>query len=281
MALINENYLNLPGSYLFAEIAKRINKFKTENPAADIIRLGIGDVTQPLVPAVITNLHAAVDEMSQQATFRGYGPDQGYDFLRNKIIEVDYASRGIQLEVDEVFVSDGAKNDVGNIQEIFGENNVVAITDPVYPVYLDSNIMAGRSGTAKNGRFEKIIYMPCNAANNFIPALPEEKVDMIYLCVPNNPTGTTLSKAELKKWVDYANENQAVILFDSAYEAYIQEPDIPHSIYEIAGAKEVVIEFRSFSKTAGFTGTRCAYTIVLKALVAYTVSGEPCHLNSL
>ncbi|EAX46922.1 aminotransferase, class I and II [Thermosinus carboxydivorans Nor1] len=281
MARINENYLKLPGSYLFAEIARRVSKFKTENPDADIIRLGIGDVTRPLAPAVIESLHKAVDEMGQAATFRGYGPEQCYEFLIEKIIEGDYASRGVKLDVDEVFVSDGSKSDVGNIQEIFGIDNVVAITDPVYPVYLDSNVMAGRTGEYKDGRFEKIVYLPCNAENNFVPALPKEKVDMIYLCVPNNPTGTTLSKAELKKWVDYARENDAIILFDSAYEAYIQEPDIPHSIYEIEGAKEVAIEFRSFSKTAGFTGTRCAYTVVPKTVMASTAAGEKYPLNKL
>lgn len=281
MARINENYLKLPGSYLFAEIARRVAKFKNENPEADIIRLGIGDVTRPLAPAVIESLHKAVDEMGQAATFRGYGPEQGYEFLIEKIIEGDYAPRGVKLDVEEVFVSDGSKSDVGNIQEIFGIDNIVAITDPVYPVYLDSNVMAGRTGEYKNGRFEKIVYLPCNAENNFVPALPKEKVDMIYLCVPNNPTGTTLSKAELKKWVDYARENDAIILFDSAYEAYIQEPDIPHSIYEIEGAKEVAIEFRSFSKTAGFTGTRCAYTVVPKTVMASTAAGEKYPLNKL
>ncbi|SDF67689.1 LL-diaminopimelate aminotransferase [Sporolituus thermophilus] len=281
MARINENYLKLPGSYLFAEIARRVAKFKNENPEADIIRLGIGDVTRPLAPAVIESLHKAVDEMGQAATFRGYGPEQGYEFLIEKIIEGDYAPRGVKLDVEEVFVSDGSKSDVGNIQEIFGIDNIVAITDPVYPVYLDSNVMAGRTGEYKNGRFEKIVYLPCNAENNFVPALPKEKVDMIYLCVPNNPTGTTLSKAELKKWVDYARENDAIIFFDSAYEAYIQEPDIPHSIYEIEGAKEVAIEFRSFSKTAGFTGTRCAYTVVPKTVMASTAAGEKYPLNKL
>lgn len=281
MASINENYLKLPGSYLFAEIARRVTAFKSENPSANIIRLGIGDVTQPLVPSVIKGLHTAIDEMAQPATFRGYGPEQGYDFLIQTIIDHDFAPRGVTLDIDEVFVSDGSKSDVGNIQEIFGLDNIVAITDPVYPVYLDSNVMAGRTGTLNNGRFEKIVYMPCNAENQFIPELPKEKVDMIYLCVPNNPTGTTLSKAELTKWVEFAKANDAIILFDAAYESYIQEPDIPHSIYEIDGAKEVAIEFRSFSKTAGFTGTRCAYTVVPKTVMGRTASGETHSLNKL
>jgi LL-diaminopimelate aminotransferase len=282
MAFINENYLKLQGSYLFSEIAKRVNRFKEENPDAKIIRLGIGDVTKPLVPAVIEGLHKAVDEMAKEDTFRGYGPEQGYSFLINKIIENDYLPRVIKLSEDEVFVSDGAKSDTGNIQEIFGLNNTIAVTDPVYPVYVDSNVMAGRTGVyTEDGHFEKITYLPCTAENNFIPEIPKNKVDMIYLCFPNNPTGMTLTKKELKKWVDYAKENKAVILYDSAYEAFIQEDDVPHSIYEIEGAKEVAIEFRSFSKTAGFTGTRCAYTVVPKELVAYTSSGESHQLNKL
>ncbi len=281
MALLNENYLKLPGSYLFAEIARRVAKFKSENPTADIIRLGIGDVTLPLPAASLEAMHKAVDEMGAPETFRGYGPEQGYDFLLKAIIENDYAPRGVKIEMDEVFVSDGSKSDVGNIQEIFGIDNVVAITDPVYPVYLDTNVMAGRTGEYHDGIFEKVVYLPCNAENNFIPALPTQKVDIIYLCVPNNPTGTTLSRSELKKWVDYAKKNGAVILFDSAYESYIQENDVPHSIYEIEGANEVAIEFRSFSKTAGFTGTRCAYTVVPKSVTAKTASGETHSLNKL
>lgn len=283
MALLNENYLKLPGSYLFAEIAKRVTNFKNENPAANIIRLGIGDVTRPLPPTVIQSLHEAVDEMSTAATFRGYGPEQGYTFLIEKIIATDYEPRGVQLDTDEVFVSDGSKSDVANIQEIFGLNNVVAITDPVYPVYLDTNVMAGRTGTldTASGRFSGVTYLPCNAENQFIPALPTEKVDLIYLCVPNNPTGTTLSKAELKKWVDYAKENGSIILYDAAYEAYIREDDIPHTIYEIEGAKDVAIEFRSFSKNAGFTGTRCAFTVVPKTVLAKTAAGETHSLNKL
>ncbi len=282
MAFINENYLKLPGSYLFSEIARRVNNFKNENPNAKIIRLGIGDVTRPLVPAVIDAMHKAVEEMAKEETFRGYGPEQGYRFLIDKIIENDYAPRGIKLDEDEVFVSDGAKSDTGNFQEIFGLDNKIAVTDPVYPVYVDSNVMAGRTGEyLEHGYFEKITYLPCTAENNFIPELPKEKVDIIYLCFPNNPTGMTLSKEELKKWVDYAKENRAIILFDSAYEAFIREKDVPHSIYEVEGADEVAIEFRSFSKTAGFTGTRCAYTVVPKKVVAYTKNGEAHQLNSL
>lgn len=281
MAIINENYLKLPGSYLFAEIARRVTNFRQDHPAANVIRLGIGDVTQPLPPAIISAMHAAVDEMADAATFRGYGPEQGYDFLINKIIETDYAARGITLEDDEVFVSDGSKSDVGNIQEIFGINNIVAITDPVYPVYLDTNVMAGRTGELKDGIFEKVTYLPCNAENQFTPALPDHKVDLIYLCSPNNPTGTTLSKAELKKWVDYARANDAVILYDAAYESYIREAHVPHSIYEIAGAKEVAIEFRSFSKNAGFTGTRCAFTVVPKTVMGKKANGEEFPLNKL
>ena len=282
MAFLNENYLKLPGSYLFAEIARRVNHFKEENPEADIIRLGIGDVTRPLPQASIEAMHKAVDEMASSDTFRGYGPEQGYAFLVEKIIAHDYASRGIQLGTDEVFVSDGSKSDVANIQEIFSSDCTVAITDPVYPVYLDTNVMAGRTGNLQeDGRFANVTYLPCNAENNFIPSFPKERVDMIYLCCPNNPTGTTLSKSELKKWVDYAKANKSIILFDSAYESYIREADIPHSIYEIEGAKEVAIEFRSFSKTAGFTGTRCAYTVVPKELMAYTKSGEAHSLNPL
>ncbi|HWR08839.1 LL-diaminopimelate aminotransferase [Sporomusa sp.] len=281
MAVINENYLKLPGSYLFAEIAKRVTKFKDDNPSANIIRLGIGDVTKPLPEAVIKGLHAAVDEMADAKTFRGYGPEQGYAFLIEKIIKTDYETLGVKLDVDEVFVSDGSKSDVGNIQEIFGVNNKVAITDPVYPVYLDTNVMAGRSGQIIGGKFAGVTYLTCNAENNFTPALPAEKVDIIYLCYPNNPTGTTLSEEELKKWVDYAKANGAIILYDAAYEAYIQEPGVPHSIYEIEGAKDVAIEFRTFSKNAGFTGTRCAFTVVPKSVMAFTADGSQYPLNKL
>lgn len=281
MAIINENYLKLPGSYLFAEIARRVTTFKNEHPTANVIRLGIGDVTKPLPSAIVKAMHDAVDEMAHAETFRGYGPEQGYSFLINKIIETDYAARGISLGDDEIFVSDGSKSDVGNIQEIFGINNIVAITDPVYPVYLDTNVMAGRTGELKDGMFEKVTYLPCNAENQFKPALPDHKVDLIYLCSPNNPTGTTLSKSELKKWVDYAKANDAIILYDAAYEAYIREEDVPHSIYEIEGAKEVAIEFRSFSKNAGFTGTRCAFTVVPKTVMGKKSNGEEYPLNKL
>jgi len=282
MAIINENYLKLQGNYLFAEIARRVNKYKEENPDANIIRLGIGDVTRPLAPAIIKAMHEAVDEMGKAETFRGYGPEQGYSFLISKIIDNDYKARGISLDEDEVFVSDGAKSDTGNIQEIFGLDNLIAVTDPVYPVYVDSNVMAGRTGVIdSSGRIGKITYLPCTAENSFVPELPKNRVDMIYLCFPNNPTGMTLSKEQLKKWVDYARENKSIILYDSAYEAFIKEDNVPHSIYEIEGAKEVAIEFRSFSKTAGFTGTRCAYTVVPKEVVAYTKNGEEHQLNKL
>ncbi|HOJ11196.1 MAG TPA: LL-diaminopimelate aminotransferase [Clostridiales bacterium] len=282
MVRVNENYLKLPGSYLFAEIGRRVARFKDEHPEADIIRLGIGDVTRPLPESVIKSLHEAVDEMAHEKTFKGYGPEQGYKFLIQKVIEYDYKPLGISLDEDEIFISDGSKCDTGNIQEIFGLDNIIAVTDPVYPVYIDTNVMAGRTGSlSETGKFEKVVYISCNAENNFIPELPKEKVDMIYLCYPNNPTGMTLPKSELKKWVDYARENKAVILYDGAYEAYIQEKGIPHSIYEIEGAKDVAIEFRSFSKNAGFTGTRCAYTVVPKTVMAYTEKGDAVPLNKL
>lgn len=282
MAHINENHLKLPGNYLFAEIAKRVNTYKSEHPNAKIIKLGIGDVTRPLPMASIEAMHRAVDEMAHEETFRGYPEYEGYDFLIKKIIESDYQKRGIKIDRDEVFVSDGAKSDTANIQELFGIDNIIAVTDPVYPVYVDSNVMAGRTGEyGPDGKWSRVVYMPCTAENNFTPDLPRTKVDMIYLCFPNNPTGTTLTKAELKKWVDYAKANKAVILYDSAYEAYIHEDDVPHSIYEVEGAREVAIEFRSFSKTAGFTGTRCAYAVIPKEVVAYTDSGEAHSLNRL
>ena len=282
MATINDNYLKLPGSYLFAEIARRVAAFKEANPEADIIRLGIGDVTQPLPPACIEAMHKAVDELANADTFRGYGPEQGYSFLTDAIIEHNYKARGIEIASDEIFISDGSKSDCGNIQEIFGTDNHVAITDPVYPVYLDTNVMAGRTGTLQeDGHFEGVTYLPCDASNDFAPALPKERVDMIYLCCPNNPTGTTLSRAELKKWVDYARENEAVILFDAAYAAYITEDDVPRSIYEIEGAKDVAIEFRSFSKTAGFTGTRCGYTIIPQTVKGHAADGTLVEFNKL
>lgn len=282
MAFINENYLKLPGSYLFSEIARRVDAYKTANPEANIIRLGIGDVTKPLPQAVITGLHAAVDEMADEKTFKGYGPEQGYDFLLEKIVAFDFKSRGVELATDEIFVSDGSKSDTANFQEIFSQNTKIAITDPVYPVYVDSNVMAGRSGTlGADGKWSEMVYMACTAENGFVPQLPTEKVDLIYLCFPNNPTGTTINKTELKKWVDYAKANQAIILYDAAYEAYIQEDDVAHSIYEIDGAKEVAIEFRSFSKNAGFTGTRCSYVVVPKEVMGYTQAGQPVEINKL
>lgn len=271
MSLINENFLELQDSYLFSTIAKKVAKFTKENPDKKLIKLGIGDVTKPIVPACLEAMHKAVDEIGTQEGFKGYGPEQGYEFLRNAIVENDYRARGVEIEPDEVFVSDGAKCDCGNIVDIFGKDNKVAITDPVYPVYLDTNIMSGR----------KVIYLPVTAENNFVPELPKEKVDMIYLCFPNNPTGTTLNKEELKKWVDYAKENQSIILYDAAYEAFITEEDIPHSIYEVEGAKEVAIEFKSYSKTAGFTGVRCAYVVIPKELKSYTKEGEEVSLNKL
>ncbi len=282
MASVNENFLKLSAGYLFPEIGRRVREYKTRNPKADVISMGIGDVTQPLPPACIEAMHAAVDQMSRPETFRGYGPEQGYDFLIDAILENDYKSRGVQLHKDEIFVSDGAKCDTANIQEVFGADNVVAVTDPVYPVYIDTNVMAGRTGPAgKNGQFEQVVYMPCTAENNFVPDLPKQHVDLIYLCYPNNPTGAVAAKEQLKKWVDYALQNKSVILFDAAYEAYITDAEIPHSIYEIEGAKDVAIEFRSFSKTAGFTGLRCAFTVVPKQLKAYAKSSRAVDVNPL
>jgi len=281
MAFVNENHLKLPGNYLFAEIGKRVNTFKDENPEAEVIRLGIGDVTRPLPMACIEAMHKAVDDMSKVETFKGYPEYEGYDFLINKIVEFDYKKRGISIGSDEVFVSDGAKSDTANIQELFGANSRIAVTDPVYPVYVDSNVMAGRTGEYVGGKWTNVTYLPCTSENGFIPEPPKEKVDLIYLCLPNNPTGTTLTKEQLKVWVDYALKNKAIILFDSAYEAFITQEDVPHSIYEIEGAKEVAIEFRSFSKTAGFTGTRCAYIVIPKELKAYTADGTEVGLNRL
>lgn len=282
MILINENYTKLPGSYLFSDIARKVTEFKQSNPSANVIRLGIGDVTKPLPHASIEALHKAVDEMASSETFRGYGPEQGYDFLVNTIATHDYQAYGLDIQSDEIFVSDGAKSDTGNIGDILGVDNVVAITDPVYPVYIDTNVMAGRAGDfGTNGKWSKLVYLPCTAENDFVPELPKTKVDIIYLCFPNNPTGTTLTKDQLAVWVDYAIKNKSLILFDSAYEAFITEDNVPHSIYEIEGAKQVAIEFRSFSKTAGFTGTRCAYTVVPKELMGYTQSGEAVSINKL
>jgi len=282
MALVNDNFLKLPGNYLFSDIAKKVNAFKVIHPEAKLIRLGIGDVTLPLVPAVIKALHSAVDEMAHEDTFRGYGPEQGYRFLIDTIIKNDFESRGIKLDADEVFVSDGAKSDTGNIGDILRHDNRVAVTDPVYPVYVDSNVMGVRAGDlGEDGRWSNIVYIPCTAENDFTPTLPEKRVDMIYLCYPNNPTGTVLTKKQLKKWVDFALENEILILFDAAYEAFIQEDDVPHSIYEIKGAKQCAIEFRSFSKTAGFTGLRCGYTVVPKELIGRTPDGKKVALNPL
>lgn len=284
MAKVNENYLKLAGSYLFSEIGRRVQKFQQDNPEVEIIRLGIGDVTKPLPQASIEALHKAVDEMAADATFKGYGPEQGYQFLTEQIIAHDFAPRGIELSCNEIFVSDGSKCDCGNFQELFGLDNVVAVTDPVYPVYVDTNVMAGRTGfyDAQAGQYENIVYMPCKEENNFVPEIPvDKKVDLIYLCFPNNPTGMTVKKEDLLKWVEFAKANKAIILYDAAYEAYIQEADVPHSIYEIPGAKEVAVEFRSFSKTAGFTGTRCAYTVVPKELKCYDSKGDAYSVNEL
>ncbi|MGN0148726.1 MAG: LL-diaminopimelate aminotransferase [Clostridia bacterium] len=262
MAKINDNFLKLPGSYLFSTIAKKVAAYTAANPDKEIIKMGIGDVTKPLAPAVIEAMHKAVDEMGTADGFRGYGPEQGYDFLRDKIVEKDYRARGIDIKSDEIFVSDGAKSDCGNIGDIFSKDNKVAVCDPVYPVYVDTNAMAGRAGEFVGEHWTNLYYMSCTEENGFMPELPTEKVDMIYLCFPNNPTGVSATREQLKPWVEYAKKNGSVILYDSAYEAFITNPDVPHSIYEIEGAKEVAIEFRSFSKTAGFTGTRCAYTVV-------------------
>lgn len=282
MAFINENYTKLPGSYLFSDIAKKVNEFKAAHPEANVIRLGIGDVTKPLPSAIINAMHAAVDEMANASTFRGYGPEQGYDFLVNTIVENDYKARGLDISVDEIFVSDGSKSDTGNIGDILGLDNIVAVTDPVYPVYVDTNVMSGRAGELQaNGKWNKLVYIPCTSENDFVPSLPTEKVDIVYLCYPNNPTGTTLTKDQLKVWVDYALQNKVLILFDGAYKEFITESDVPHSIYEIEGAREVAIEFRSFSKTAGFTGTRCAYTVVPKTVMGYTKTGEKVSYNKL
>ncbi len=275
MIRINEHYLKLQTSYLFSDIAKKVAAYQSENPDQEIIRLGIGDVTRALPPACVAALHAAVDEMARDATFRGYGPEQGYDFLRQKIAQHDFQDRGAQVAEDEIFVSDGAKCDTGNLQEIFASDIRVAIPDPVYPVYLDTNVMAGRTGEYDGGRYQGVTYLECTQKNGFVPQLAPEPVDLIYLCFPNNPTGATITKAQLKEWVDYAHANKALILFDAAYEAFIRDGEIPRSIYEVDGAREVAIEFRSFSKTAGFTGTRCAYTVVPKSCMAYTASGKP------
>ena len=281
MALVNEHFLKLSNNYLFSDIAKKVNAFKVSHPKERVISLGIGDVTQPLCPAVIEAMHKAIDEMSKKETFRGYGPEHGYDFLREAILKNDYLSRGIHLDISEIFVNDGAKSDTGNIQEILRWDNSIGVTDPIYPVYIDSNAMIGRAGVFENGRWSSVTYFPCTAENNFTPQLPDHRVDMIYLCYPNNPTGTVLSKDELRKWVNFALRNESVIFYDSAYEAYIRDENIPHSIYEIKGARKCAIEFRSYSKTAGFTGVRCGYTVITKELQAVTLDGKPVELNHL
>lgn len=281
MLSINENFLKLQASYLFSDIAKRVTAFQAKNPQRDVIKLGIGDVTKGLPQTCVSALHTAVDEMAEDATFRGYGPEQGYDFLREAIVRNDFQARGVDISADEVFVSDGAKCDTSNIQELFSTDITVAIPDPVYPVYLDTNVMAGRTGAFVDGRYQGVVYLDSTRENNFVPALPAEEVDLIYLCFPNNPTGSTITKDELQLWVDYAKQNNAIILFDAAYEAFIRDEALPRSIYEIEGAKEVAIEFRSFSKNAGFTGTRCAYTVVPRDCVAYDSQGTRQALHPL
>lgn len=281
MITINENFLKLQKNYLFADIAMRVAAFKQAHPEAQVIRLGIGDVTRPLAPAVLEALHKAVDEMGQSESFRGYGPEQGYDFLREAIVANDFASRGIAIGADEVFVNDGAKSDTGNFGDILGKDNSICVTDPIYPVYVDSNVMGGRAGDFLNGAWSRLTYCPCTAENDFVPALPDHPTDMIYLCYPNNPTGTTLKREELEKWVAYARENHSLLLYDAAYEAYITQTDVPHSIYEIEGAKECAVEFHSFSKTAGFTGLRCGYTVVPKDLLIPTTDGGKASLNQI
>jgi LL-diaminopimelate aminotransferase len=282
VARINDHYLALKPTYLFSEIATRIRAFGEAHPTARLIRLGIGDVTRPLPPVVIQALHEAVDEMASTESFKGYGPETGYPFLAEQIAAHDYGSRGVTIAPDEIFISDGTKSDSANIQEIFAADCVVALTDPVYPVYVDSNVMAGRAGRADAaGRYDRLVYLPCTAENDFRPALPRVPVDLIYLCYPNNPTGAVQSRDGLKLWVDYARERGAVLLYDAAYEGYIRDPEVPHSIFEIEGAREVAIEFRSFSKTAGFTGLRCAFTVVPKELTGRSASGDRVNLHAL
>ena len=281
MITINPNYLKLQGSYLFAEVARHVKEYQAAHPGQRIIKLGIGDVTRPLTPSVIASLHAGVNDMAAAETFQGYGPYEGFAFLREKIAECDYRARGVNVSPDEIFISTGAKEDTANIQELFAQDATIAITDPVYPVYIDSNVMAGRTGAFADGRFEKVVYLDSTAENNFLPEPPDKPVDLIYLCFPNNPTGQTASKAALTRWVNYARERKALILFDAAYEAYIQDPALPRSIFEIDGAKEVAIEFRSLSKTAGFTGTRLAYTVIPNALNIADAHGNLHQVNQL
>ena len=281
MIKVNENFCKLSPSYLFSEVARRIATFRQQHPADQIIKMSIGDVTRPICPASIEAMHRAVDEMASAATFHGYGPERGYEFLTEKIALVDYQNRGINVNVDEIFVSDGAKSDTGNIGDILSTDCRVAVTDPVYPVYVDTNVMAGRAGDMIDGHWNRTEYLPCTEANNFVPELPKQQPDVIYLCYPNNPTGTTLTRDQLTRWVEYALEHNALILFDSAYEAFITEDNVPHSIYEIDGARQCAIEFRSFSKTAGFTGLRCAYTVIPHELTGYDSKGNKVSLHSL
>ena len=281
MTAINENFQKLPGSYLFSEIARRVAAYEQEHPDKKLIRLGIGDVTRPLPEAVTAAMHRAVDDMATAGGFHGYGPEQGYDFLREAIARCDYQARNVDIQPGEIFVSDGAKSDCGNIVDLFARENRVAVCDPVYPVYVDSNAMAGRAGEYADGKWDRLVYLPCNAENGFVPALPDKPVDVIYLCYPNNPTGTVLNREQLTKWVNYARENGALIIYDAAYRAFVSTPDIPLSIYEIDGAKECAIECNSFSKTAGFTGTRCGYTVVPHAVKGLNAKGEPVEMNAL
>jgi LL-diaminopimelate aminotransferase len=282
MALVNVHFLNLQNNYLFADIAKKVNAFKVMHPKADVISLGIGDVTQPLCPAVIEAMHKATDEMATAEGFHGYGPEQGYAFLREAILKNDFLPRGIHLDPDEVFINDGAKSDTGNIQELLHWDNFIGVTDPIYPVYIDSNVMIGRCGTFEDGRWTNVVYMPIIAENGFVPEIPKDRhMDVIYLCYPNNPTGTVITKQELRKWVNYALKNDALILYDAAYQAYIRDPEIPRSIYEIRGARKCAIEFHSYSKTAGFTGVRCGYTIVPKDVTVADFEGERHSVHQL
>ena len=274
MALVNEHYLKLSNNYLFADIAKKVKAFQVSHPRQKVVSLGVGDVTQPLCPAVVDAMHRAVDEMARKSGFHGYGPVQGYEFLREAIVKNDYLSRGIRIDISEIFISDGAKSDTGDIQELVRWDNSIGVTDPIYPAYIDSNVTIGRAGVWTGDKWSNVTYFPCTAENNFVPQIPQQRVDMIYLCYPNNPTGTVLTKDELRKWVNYALHNDTLILFDAAYEAYIQDEDIPHSIYEIKGARKCAIEFRSYSKTAGFTGIRCGYMVIPKDLSAVTLDGS-------
>ena len=282
MALVNDHFLKLPNNYLFADVAKKVNAFRVTHPQTRVLSLGIGDVTQPLCPAVIEAMHRAVNELGTVQGFRGYGPEQGYDFLREAILKNDFLARGIHLDLDEIFINDGSKSDTGNIQELIRWDNSIGVADPIYPVYIDSNVMIGRAGwKGDDGRWSNVVYIPCTAENGFVPQIPDRRVDVVYLCFPNNPTGAIITKPELRKWVNYALKNDTLIFYDAAYQAYIQDDSIPHSIYEIRGARRCAIEFHSFSKTAGFTGVRCGYTVVPKELTAATLNGERIALNPL